>query len=164
MTTTPTPVPISLVPPAPDIADAYFAATSKNDPWIAIDPARRQQLLNEAAILLNTICFDQSRDCCGRSFVDYWTMAVCELALTINNDPSGVFGAVQQNVGRIKKQKLGDLEQEFYDAAITGTNDTKRFGPHAPMALQRYPWLYDLIGCWITSQLGNTRVIARVRS
>jgi hypothetical protein len=106
--------------------------------------------------------------CCG-VFADQWTAAVSELALALKQNPSAVIGGAAAGggaTGEVKRQKLGDLEQEFFQArAGEAVVQTSRYGPKAPLVLQRFGWLGDLIGCWLPSYGGgSSRIIARVRS
>ena len=144
-------------------ADAYFLTTPRNAEWIAIGD--KQVWLNEANRWLGALCFDQAKDCCGRSFGAAYTEAVSELALALSKSPAALVGggAASSSAGAVKRNQLGDLVQEFYDVKDAGAAATK-YGPNAPLVLQRFPFLGDLIGCWLTIPLGSSRIIARVRS
>jgi hypothetical protein len=42
---------------------------------------------------------------------------------------------------------------------------TSRYGPRAPLVLRAFPWLGDILGCWLPSYGGGTSgVINRYRS
>ncbi len=141
-------------------ADAYFLTTPRSAAWAAV--ADQQIQLNEANRWLGALCFDQTRDCCGRVFADAYTEAVSELALALSQNPTALIGGVAAaSAGAAKRQKLGDLEIEYFEA--TAAVATK-YGPNAPLVLQRFPWLGDTVGCWLNVATGGSRIIARVRS
>ena len=146
------------------LADSYFVATPRNAEWLAV--VDQQVWLNEAFRLLNALCYDASKDCCGKSLDDAWLSANSELALALSKNPNAIIGAPSAGgiTGAVKRNKLGDLEQEFFDVK-DGQAASGRYGPDAPIVLQRFEWLGDMLGCWLTiSKTSGTRVIARVRS
>ena len=155
------------LPPVVPIADAdaYFATTPRDAEWTAL--ADKQIWLNEAYRLLTAICYDQTRDCCGRDFGAAWIAANSELALALSKNPNAIIGGgggSTGTTGAIKRNQLGDLVQEFYDVK-DGQSLSTKYGPTDPLVLQRFPWLGDILGCWMTlTKSSGTRVIARVRS
>ncbi len=149
-----TALPVVTVPDA----DAYFLTTPRNAEWAAV--VDQQAWLNESQRLLTALCFDQTKDCCGRDFATSWTEAVSELALALSKDPNAIIGGVTAPTGQIKKQQLGDLSQEFFE----GGGSSSRYGPNAPKVLQAFPWLGDILDCWMVGSYGSSRVILRVRS
>jgi hypothetical protein len=147
----------------PAMADAYFLTTPRNADWNA---AKDHQIwLNEANRWLGALCFDQTRSCCNRVFDAAYTEAISELALALSKSPTALVGgvAVSSVTGALKKNQLGELSQEFYDVKDAATVATK-YGPNAPLVLQRFPFLGDVIGCWLNVATGGSRIIARVRS
>ena len=146
-------------------ADAYFATTPRDAEWTAI--VDKQVWLNEAYRLLTGVCYDPTRDCCGRSFADAWISANSELALALSKNPNAIIGGGGSTAsGLVKRQKLGDLEVEYHPPSTTGaTVVTAKYGPTDPIFLQQFPFIGDILGCWMTLQkTSGTRVIARVRS
>jgi hypothetical protein len=145
------------------MADGYFATTPRNSAWVAV--VDKQIELNEANRWLGALCYDQKKDCCGRSFDAAYTEAVSELALALSQNPTSLIGtaAASAATGQVKRQKLGDLEVEYH-APTAGTVTAGRYGANAPFVLQRFPWLGDIVGCWLKVATGSSRVIARVRS
>lgn len=144
-------------------ADAYFLTTPRSAAWAAV--ADQQIQLNEANRWLGALCFDQTRDCCGRVFADAYTEAVSELALALSQNPTALIGGatVSATTGAIKANRLGELSQEFYEPK-SAPAAASRYGPTAPLVLQRFPFLGDVIGCWLNVATGSSRIIARVRS
>jgi hypothetical protein len=142
-------------------ADAYFLATPRNADWLAI-PTNHQLWLNESQKYLRQICVDETADCCGMTFAAAWVATVSEVALALSKAPSAVIGggAVTSTTGAIKSQKLGDLQQDFYDTK-SGTETTAKYGKDAPMILRKFPWIGDLLGCYMTQGYGSSRVISR---
>ena len=147
----------------PAMADAYFLTTPRNADWGAATD--HQIWLNEANRWLGALCFDATRDCCGRGFATAYIEAVSELALALSKSPTALVGggAASSPAGAVKRNQLGDLVQEFYDVKDAAAAATK-YGPNAPLVLQRFPFLGDIIGCWLNVATGSSRIIARVRS
>ena len=69
-------------------------------------------------------------------------------------------GAVTSTQGAIKSQKLGDLQQDFYDTK-SGQETTAKYGKNAPIILRKFPWIGDMLGCYMTQGYGSSRVISR---
>jgi hypothetical protein len=148
----------------PAMADAYFLTTPRNADWNAATD--HQIWLNEANRWLGALCFDATRDCCGRGFDAAYTEAISELALALSKSPTALVGGGASSGGAaqlVKRQKLGDLEVE-YQAPSAGTVVATKYGPNSPLVLQRFPFLGDVIGCWLNVATGGSRIIARVRS
>ena len=141
-------------------ADAYFVTTPREAEWIAVGD--KQVWLNESLKYLSQVCVNQDADCCGMTFAEAWTATVSEVALALSKDPSAVIGggAVTSTQGAIKSQKLGDLQQDFYDIK-TGQEVTTKYGKNAPIILRKFPWIGDLFGCYMTGSYGSSRVISR---
>lgn len=142
-------------------ADAYFLTTPRNADWLAIGP-NHQVWLGESQKYLSQICVNEDADCCGMTFAAAWVATVSEVALALSKDPSAVIGggAVTSTQGAIKSQKLGDLQQDFYDVK-SGQEVTTKYGKNAPMILRKFPWIGDLFGCYMTGSYGSSRVISR---
>ena len=155
--TTTVPLPVVTVPGA----DAYFLTTPRNADWLAI-PTNHQIWLNESQKYLGQLCLDQSADCCGMTFAEAWTATLSEVALALSKDSTAVIGggAVTSTQGAIKSQKLGDLQQDFYDTK-SGQETTAKYGKNAPMILQKFPWIGDLLGCYMTGSYGSSRILSR---
>ena len=64
----------------------------------------------------------------------------------------------------MKRQKLDALEVEYFDPRGSGSTATAT-APTAkgPLVLQRFPWLKEIIGCFLTNT-GSSNLIRRVRS
>ena len=141
-------------------ATAYFATTQRSAEWVALTD--QQIWLNESQRYLGQLCFNQDADCCGKTFADAWKGAASELALALSKNPAAVIGggAVTSTTGAIKEQKLGDLMQSYYDTK-GGQEATTKYGKNAPMILQKFPWISDLLGCYMTQGYGSSRVIYR---
>jgi hypothetical protein len=118
------------------MADAYFLTTPRNADWNAATD--HQIWLNEANRWLGALCFDQGKDCCGRSFDAAYTEAISELALALSKSPTALVGGGASSGGASGAVKRNQL--------------------------QRFPFLGDVIGCWLNVATGGSRIIARVRS
>ena len=151
-----TTLPVVTVPDA----TAYFATTPRSAEWVAL--TTQQIWLDESQRYLKQLCVDQSADCCGMTFAEAWTATVSEVALALSKAPSAVIGggAVTSTTGAIKEQKLGDLMQSYYDTK-SGTETTTKYGKNAPMILQKFPWISDLLGCYMTQGYGSSRILSR---
>ena len=136
-------------------ADAYFVTTPRNADWVAVGD--RQVWLNESQRYLGQLCFDQDADCCGMSFADAWKGAASELALALSKNPTAVIGSGASTSGAVKRNKLGDLEQEFFEPV----NAASKVSSSAPLILQAFPWLTDWLGCWLQTPTGSSRILSR---
>ena len=141
-------------------ATTYFLTTPRNAEWVALTD--QQIWLNESQRYLKQLCVDETADCCGMTFAEAWTATVSEVALALSKDSTAVIGggAVTSTQGAIKSQKLGDLQQDFYDTK-SGQETTAKYGKNAPMILQKFSWIGDLLGCYMTQGYGSSRVISR---
>ena len=141
-------------------ATAYFATTPRSAEWTAV--TTQQTWLDESQRYLKQICVDEKADCCGMTFAQAWVATVSEVALALSKAPSAVIGggAVTSTQGAIKSQKLGDLQQDFYDVK-SGQEVTTKYGKNAPIILRKFPWIGDLFGCYMTGSYGSSRVISR---
>lgn len=167
-------------------ADTYFATSFNNAAWTALTAAEKDLALQEATRWLETLCYQGEKcsntqalkwprkiddtSCCGA--VDCTNLppqvveATCELALMLHKNPNAMIGVVGAAgaTGAVKRQKLGELEQEFFEPSSSSANNS-RYGVNAPLVLQRFPWLGDLLGeCYLEGSFGSSRIIARVRS
>lgn len=139
-------------------ADAYMASTLKGAEWAELGADEREQALKSAQDALRTLrwCTDEET-CCGKELVANYTAAATELALVLFNDNKAVFGAPDQLPKPVvSREKLGDLEQWFFSPISIRSprvlQNDGRVGRHSPTVLRMYPWLLDLIGCWVDRQ------------
>jgi hypothetical protein len=148
-------------------ADAYFAPGPRAAEWTKLTDPQKDSALTEAQRWMETLCVDPDRTGCCGVFADRWTMAVSEVALALHLSPTAIITgapAAGGATGEVKRQKLGDLEIEYFQASAGGAVvQTSRYGPKANPLLRAFPWLGDIIGCWITGGTGSS-VIARYRS
>ena len=89
--------------------------------------------------------------------------ATAFLAYSLFLDPNAIIPiipGVWPEKGPVKRNKLGDLEQEFFSPADQGS----KVDPGAPIVLQRFPWLVDLLSCWLSGTYGASKLLVRVRS
>jgi len=136
-------------------ADNYFATTSRDAAWQAV--ADKQIQLNEAASWLGQLCYDTTRECCGNSFAFSYTRAVSELALALSLNPTAVISGGGGGSAAIKRAQLGGLSVEYFEA---GTGD-QAISSSAPAVLRAFPWLTDILGCWLNVMTGSARVLHR---
>lgn len=139
-------------------ADAYMATTLKAATWGALTATQKAQALTSAQDSLRTLrwCTDEET-CCGRELEASYTAAASELALVLFNDNTAVFGAADQLPKPVvSREKMGPFEQWFFSPAnmrnprvLPGDGRVSRY---SPTVLRLYPWLLDLIGCWIERQ------------
>lgn len=86
-------------------------------------------------------------------------MAVSELALALATDPTAVINGPSD--GRwTKREKLDALEVE-YDM-LQPSQGVAAPNNNYPLVLQRFPWLKDILGCWL--QVGPKRQIRLLRN
>ena len=150
----------------PAMANTYFATTPRDAQWSAIRGAEQAISLTEAQTWLGQLCWNTTADCCGNTFDASYTRAVSELALALHGNPTALIGgaAATAALGPVKRQKLDALEVEYFDPRGSGSTATAT-APTAkgPLVLQRFPWLKDIIGCFLTNT-GSSNLIRRVRS
>jgi hypothetical protein len=135
-------------------ATAYFATTPRTAEWTALTDQDIQ--LAEAQRWLGNLCFDQDAECCGRLFADGWLQAVSELALALSKNPTAIMGGGTSGA-TIKKAQLGGLSVEYFEA---GAGDQK-VSSSGPAVLQAFPWLVDMLRCWLRTPTGSGRVLHR---
>ena len=154
--------PYSTTPPVPlTVADldAYFATSLNGAAWAALTPEQKTKALAEAQRWLATLCWDPAADCCGRDFQNALLMATAELALALATAPGAIIGAPSD--GRwIQREKLDVLEVE-YDM-LQPNQGIGAPNSKYPLIIQRFPWLKDILGCWL--QLGLQRQIRLLRN
>ena len=145
-------------PPTVVAADAYFLTSFNGPAWAALTVDQKALALKEAYRWLDTLCWKQE-DCCGRDFEAAFLAASAELALALHTNPTAIIGAPSSGTtGEVKRQKLDALEIEFFQAAPGQVATSNRLGSKAPLILQRFPWLYDMLSCWIHSNWGNRAI------
>jgi len=148
------------------MAAAYFATTPRNAQWLAISAPDQAISLTEAQTWLGQLCWNPTADCCGNTFDASYTRAVSELALALHSNPTALIGgaAATAALGPVKRQKLDALEVEYFDPRGSGATATAT-APTAkgPLVLQRFPWLKEIVGCFLTNT-GSSNLIRRVRS
>jgi hypothetical protein len=144
------------------MADAYMATTIRDAAWLAIPALERDVLLQEAQRWLKGLCPDPAAEGCCGDFATQWTEAVSELALALKLSPAAIItggASAGGATGEIKRQKLDVLEIEFFQARAGGaTTQTSRYGPKAPAVLRAFPFLGDILGCWLPAY-GSNRMI-----
>ena len=147
--------------------DTYFQLSPRGAAWQGLTSAEQQIAGDQACRWLKTLCWDTSLDCCDRDFADAWEMAYSELALWLHQNPEAIISGppdTSQQGTFTKRQKLGDLEIEIAQltggaaAAPTGMGPV---GPKAPLILQKAPWLYSILGCWLKTPVGSSRILKR---
>jgi hypothetical protein len=135
-------------------ADAYMATTLKATGWAALNTTQKGQALKSAQDALRTLrwCTDEPT-CCGRELEPSYIAAASELALTLYGNSTAIFGAANQlPTPVVKREKFDVMEREFFDPAAIAMQvlpRDRRVGTHSPTVLRLYPWLLDLIGCWV---------------
>jgi len=146
------------------MANTYFATTPRDAQWLAITGPEQPIVLSEAQTWMVQLCWDPAATCCGNTFDASYTRAISELALALHGNPTALIGtgAATSSTGPVKRQKLGDLEVEYFDSRGSGSTATAT-APTGPLVLQKFPWLKDIIGCWLTNT-GNKSLMRRVRS
>ena len=165
-------------------ADAYFLTTLKDSDWATLTPRQKDAALAEATKWLETLCW--KGEACGKTQQFKWprkldadgccSAAICaslpvelehataELALQLFKNQTTMIGAaVTGTTGAIQSQQLGDLKQSFYDVK-SGASASSKYGPMSPLVLQHFPWLGDLLGCYMRATYGSSRILQRVRS
>ncbi len=168
-------------------ADDYYLGTLLESNWAALSNTEKESSLLAATRALETLTYAGTR--CTPSTDDatleqalQWPRsgatckgitatcaalpnpiveATASLALNIFTSPPTPGAPSTGTTGAIKSQKLGDLSQDFYDVK---EGSSTKVDASAPLLLQQYPYLVDLLSCWSDTATGAGRVILRVRS
>jgi len=166
-----------------DVVDAnvYFANTFNAAAWALIPSAEQTVALAEATKWLETLCWKGEKcdpaqpmawprkiaatGCCAAAVCTTLPQAViqavAELALALHQNKTAIVGGGSSG-GTIKRAQLGGLSVEYFEG---GAGAATKYGASAPLVLQRFPWLGDLLGeCYLDGSFGRSRIIARVRS
>ena len=165
-------------------ATAYAANQAWADTWAALSQDKQEVALISATKWLETLPWAGSRctatqalswprsgatcdgvtsDCAG---IPYKILqAEVELAYQLSQNPNAIIGAPGGGgtaAGTyVKRNKLGDLEQEF---AEYSSADSTCDSCGDPAVLSKFPWLEDLLGCWLGASFGSSKILLRVRS
>jgi hypothetical protein len=166
-------------------ADDWYLGTTREPDWAALSTAEKEAALMAATFQLETLTYPGARcspssddpalpqalqwprsDATCRGVAATCTMlpkeitgATAYLALELHTTPIPS-GPVTQTTGPIQSQTLGALSQSFY----APSSDATKIDPNAPLILQRYPFLADLLGCWSATATGGSGLILRVRA
>jgi hypothetical protein len=167
-------------------ADNWYLGTAREPDWAALTVPEKEAALMAATFQLETLSYAGDR--CSPSSDDpalpqalQWPRsnatcrgiaAACDmlprevigatayLALELHANPQPIGGGIVQATGPIQSQTLGALSQSFY----APSSDATKVSPNAPLILQRFPFLVDLLGCWSSTATGGSGLILRVRA
>ena len=166
--------------------DTPYAAT-----WAGFSEAQQKSSLNAATGWLETLVYGGTR--CGIPSVDdptkpqslQWPRsgvtcngytAVCSLipykiewaelmlAIQLAQDPNAIIpapGGGTQAGTYVKREKLGELEREM---AEYSSADSSCDNCGDPALISKFPWIEDLLGCWLGASFGSSKILLRVRS
>ena len=161
-------------------ADAYFAGDARHQDW-----NNHSDAFKESALIQSTQWLDYlgwAGKCCTSTQALQWPRedvtcmcrdAVCteiplqvkqstyELAFKLVHNPDALTGGVRGptvQTGAVKRNKLGDLEQEFFEFK---DGEGSKIPVSGPVVLQSFPWLVDMLGCWLAGSYGASRVLSR---
>ena len=164
-------------------ADTYFSGTASKKDWDHHTDPYKEAALIQATQWLDLLGW--AGKCCGSSQRLQWPResvtcfcrdAVCteipfqvkqatyELAFKLVHNPDSITGGVRGPTvqqGAVKRNKLGDLEQEFFEFK---NGEGSKVSVTGPVVLQSFPFLVDMLGCWLAGSYGSSRILARVRS
>ena len=148
-------------------ANTYFGASANNGEWDSNSDPYKQVALIQATQWLDPITW--SGKCCSDTQRLNWPRkevtcfcreAVCtiiplqvkqatfELALKLAANPNVITGGTEapdSQQGSVRRNKLGDLEQEFFEYK---EGESSKVSLSGPAVLQRFPFLVDMLGCW----------------
>tara|TARA_R100000664_G_scaffold8014_1_gene13364 strand:+ start:296 stop:868 length:573 start_codon:yes stop_codon:yes gene_type:complete len=170
-------------------ADAIFGNSLQNSEWAALTTAQKQSALMASTESLEVLTFlgDRCTPATDDSTVEQalqWPrenasckgvkttatamplpirQATAYLALALHKDSDAIIGggANNETKGSLKVQQLGELKQEFYDVK---EGASIKVDASAPIVLQKFPWLVDVLNCWLVGSFGASKVLLRVRS
>jgi len=164
-------------------ADTYFASSFNAATWAALTSAEKTVALAEATRWLEALCWkgekcsdtqplqwprkQDAAGCCSAvvctALPEAMVQATAELALGLHQNKTAIIGGSTSTgtMGAIRSQKLGDLQQDYYDVK-DGQTTTGKVSATAPLILQKFPWLVDLLGpCLLNVAAGSSRVLSR---
>ena len=165
-------------------ADAYASNQYWDATWSGLSDDEKAIALIQATKWMETLPYAGSR--CTATQALSWPRsgascdgveAVCtaiptkvkgvevELAYQLSQSPTSIVpppggGNTQAGV-YVKRNRLGDLEQEFAEYS-SADSSCDRCGD--PALLSQYPWVEDLLGCWLGASFGSSKIVLRVRS
>ena len=170
-------------------ADTIFGNSLQNTEWTALTTAQKQTALMVATQSLEVLSYlgDRCTPATDDSTVEQrlqWPrknasckgvkttadaiplpvrIACSQLALELHKDSTALLGGGANNdtKGSLKTQQLGELRQEFYDGK---EGASIKVDASAPIVLQKFPWLVDVLNCWLIGSFGASKVLLRVRS
>jgi hypothetical protein len=165
-------------------ADAYFATAPNGPTWAALSTEEKETALTAATRQLETLCWKgevcdaaqllawpraiEASGCCPAIecsvIPSQLVMAEAELALALHQNPNAIIGGSSGAAAGtyVSKQKLGDLEVEYRAFPAMGGMDSYEGLAKAPLLVQKFPWLKDLLQCFAT--LTPSRLIPVVRN
>lgn len=165
-------------------ADDWYLGTTREPNWTALTVPEKEAALMASTFQLEPLRYAGSRcspssddpaleqalqwprsDATCRGIATTCSMlpreviaATAYLALELHTSPPSV--GPSGTTGPIQSQTLGELSQSFY----APTSSTVKVSATAPLILQRYPFLVDLLGCWYVGGVGGSGLLLRVRS
>lgn len=158
------------------VASQYFDQSFNGAAWSALTSAEKDTALAEATRWLETLCWQGEKcdpaqefawprkipgeGCCSEvvcgTLPPAIIQATSELALALFQNKTAIVGG-GGSTQRIKSASLGSMSVTYAD----GTTTTKVSGT-APLVLQKFPWLVDLLGpCLMKTSAGGARVLHR---
>lgn len=165
-------------------ATAYAANQPWGDTWAGLTQAQQEIALIGATKWMETLPYAGTR--CSATQALAWPRsgascdgvpATCdiipikvrqaevELAYMLSQSPDAITGPPGGGGAAsgtyVKRNKLGDLEQEF---AEYSSADSSCDNCGDPALISRYPWLEDMLGCWLGATFGSSKILLRVRS
>ena len=173
-----------------DVANAYALRQVWGDDWLAIAQEQRERLLMVATKWLETLPYKGDRcnsnkpnpvnrqnlswprrgaSCDGIvSVCDFIPQdiiqAEVELAYQFHLDPTAMSGDGKKDYPDgvyIKRNKLGDLEQEF--AEFTGSKQDCS-GCDTPKIISKFSFLRDFLSCYLATNFSSSKILLRRRS
>lgn len=170
-------------------ADDVWANTLSDADWTALTTEQKQNSLMQATTALEALTYLGERcspatDDADKQQALQWPRSggVCHgitsacssiplpvqqatafLAYNLFQDPNAIIPiipGVWPEKGPIQTQKLGEMSISYFSPSDQGS----KVDPGAPIVLQRFPWLIDLLSCWLSGTYGASKILARVRS
>ena len=157
-------------------ATTYFSTSFNNAAWAALSSVEKDTALAEATRWLEGLCWQGEKcdpnqalawprkmdktNCCAAvvcaALPSQMVQATAELALALNQNKTAIIGG-GGGTQRIKSASLGSMSVTYADGATT-----TKVSSTAPLVLQKFPWLVDLLGpCLMSTAAGGARVLHR---
>lgn len=159
-------------------ADDYFVHSFNHVAWFALTVGEKTIALQEATRWLEGLCYHgekcdpaqplqwprkiDEKGCCAAvactTLPPQLVQATAELALALHQNQTAIIGGAAGSQV-VQSASLGELSVTYADPS---SSTSTKVSTSAPLVLQKFPWLTDLLGpCLMKGSVGASRVLHR---